>query len=277
MRAEAAPRSALTASELSGVVGRRDSVVGARVDRGGPLAGVPPWFWGVVGCLGVMAVGLGVFWYLTGPMGSVTASTSPAAKAPPLPVGAPAQGPEIVPMAAPSHLDRVEPVAEPTHAEKATARRPGGAVGNNKPARGEPGAQAAEAAEPETVAARPIRKSEIDSVVAKALDGESGDGTRKAAAARASDEAADNPADRVDAALDELQPKVRECFHRFQIRGIAQVNLTVAPSGSVQSSALTGDFEGTPTGECVIKELASAALPPFKGGPVRVTHQYVFR
>ena len=285
MRAEATPRSPITASELSGVVGRRDSVVGARVERGGPLTGVPPWFWGVVGCLGVMALGLGVFWYLTGPVGSATASTSQAAKPPPPPAGAPAQGPEIVPMAPPSRLDRVDPVAEPTHAEKAAARRASGAVGNNKPARGEASAQGAEAVEPEGSAARPIKKSEVDSVLSRALDGESGDGTKdgtkdgakKGAAARANSEAADNPVDRVDAALDELQPKVRECFHRFQIRGVAQVNLTVAPSGSVQSSALTGDFEGTPTGECVIKELASAALPPFKGDPVRVTHQYVFR
>jgi hypothetical protein len=243
---------------------------------------VPPWFWGVVGCLGVMAVGLGGFWYLTGPVGSATVGTAQTAKTAPPPVAVlPGLGPEIVPMPPPARLDRVEPVAEPTHAEKAAARRPSGAVGNNKPARGEVGAQGAEEAQPEAAAAQPVRKSEIDSVVAKALDGELGDGTKdgtkKAAAARASNESADNPADRVDAALDELQPKVRECFHRFQIRGVAQVNLTVAPSGSVQSSALIGDFEGTPTGECVIKELASAALPPFKGGPVRVTHQYVFR
>lgn len=52
----------VSAAALSGVVARRDSVVGARVADGS--SGIPPWFWGVIGCLGVMALGLGVFWYL---------------------------------------------------------------------------------------------------------------------------------------------------------------------------------------------------------------------
>jgi hypothetical protein len=86
-----------------------------------------------------------------------------------------------------------------------------------------------------------------------------------------------DPRKEVDAALDELQPKVHECFRRFQIRGVAQVKLTVSPTGSVESPALTGDFEGTPTGDCVLKEVASAALPPFKGSPLSVSHAYVFR
>jgi hypothetical protein len=81
----------------------------------------------------------------------------------------------------------------------------------------------------------------------------------------------------VDAALEGLQPKVHQCFRRFQIRGVAQVKLTVSPSGSIESPAVTGDFEGTPTGDCVINELASAALPPFKGGPVSISHSFVFR
>src|SRR5579872_1070270 len=73
-RASATP-PVVSAAELSGVVARRDSVVGVRVD--GAATGVPPWFWGVVGCLGVLALGLGVFWYLDG---GASAPSSPEAR-----------------------------------------------------------------------------------------------------------------------------------------------------------------------------------------------------
>ena len=88
---------------------------------------------------------------------------------------------------------------------------------------------------------------------------------------------AKNPIEDVNAALDDLQPKLKQCFRRFQIPGIAKVKLVVDPSGSIEPASLSGDFEGTPTGDCVMQELSSATLPPFKGAPLQLNHAFVLR
>ena len=88
---------------------------------------------------------------------------------------------------------------------------------------------------------------------------------------------AKTPIEDVNAALDDLQPKLKQCFRKFQIPGIAKVKLTVDPSGAIEPASLSGDFEGTPTGDCVMQELQAATLPPFKGTPVQLNHAFVLR
>ena len=261
-RASATPPK-VSAAELSGVVPRRDSVVGARVTSAG--TGMPPFFWGLIGCLGVLAVGLGLFWYVGVPgvgVGSAPPAT-PEISVPSVPQVVPG-GPQIVPLPA-----RIEPPSPtpppPPHAEKEKAARHSVSLAAKSAARAAASADRAETPDPggasTEVPAPPEKSGVLDSLL--------GAGTAAAPAA--------DPRKEVDAALDELQPKMHECFRRFQIRGVAQVKLTVSPSGSVESPAVTGDFEGTPTGECVLKEVASAALPAFKGSPLNVSHAYVFR
>lgn len=265
-------------AELSGVVPRRDSVVGARVAGAG--TGIPPFVWGLIGCLGVLAAGLALLWYLA-PAGLLAPATATAA-APPRrsPSSAPsptatAGGPQIVPL--PSRA--VEPPPEtrppPAHVEKEkAAHRVGAAVGKSfghgsalaAPASALASAPSERAAEPAVAEAPEATTAAEKPGVLDTLLGNSAGGA-----------ATGDPRKDVDAALEELQPKVHECFRRFQIRGVAQVKMTVSPSGSVESPTLSGDFDGTPTGECVLRELASAALPPFKGSPVSVSHAYVFR
>src|SRR5262249_3528774 len=81
----------------------------------------------------------------------------------------------------------------------------------------------------------------------------------------------------IEAALNALTPRVRRCYFKFQIPGSAQVKLVATPSGSIESVAVAGDFEGTPTGDCVAAELAAATLPTFKGGSLRLNHTFVLR
>ncbi|HXI55370.1 MAG TPA: hypothetical protein VNO55_04895 [Polyangia bacterium] len=257
----------LSAAELSGVMARRDSVVGARVTGGAD--GLPPWIWGMAGCLSVMALGLGIFWYLNAPPRSASAEADPgsAFRHTEQPLATPPLGPQIVPLP-----PRPEPPApEPARAEKEkpTPRHLAGAR-----AGAHPGTLPSPRAEPSDTADVPTKKSsDLDTLLA-APPGGPGASSDQGAQGTVDPERALKD---VDAALEGLQPKVHQCFRRFQIRGVAQVKLTVSPSGSIESPAVTGDFEGTPTGDCVINELASAALPPFKGGPVSISHSFVFR
>jgi hypothetical protein len=94
------------------------------------------------------------------------------------------------------------------------------------------------------------------------------------------DQPAHEPAPRevVEEALKALAPRVRRCFIKFQIPGKAQVRLVAAPTGGgAESLTVGGDFEGTPTGDCIAGEVGAASLPSFKGAPVKVNHTYVLR
>ena len=160
----------------------------------------------------------------------------------------------------------------------------------------------ASSSKPVAAATKPLRRaqkktSEVDEMLAAVLADRSARGlarftppssqagkkaedeTPPAPAATNSEPAAPakNPVEDVSAALDDLQPKLKSCFRRFQIPGIAKVKLVVDPSGSIEPASLSGDFEGTPTGECVMQELSSATLPPFKGAPVQLNHAFVLR
>jgi hypothetical protein len=86
------------------------------------------------------------------------------------------------------------------------------------------------------------------------------------------------PREVVEAALKALTPRVRRCFFKFQIPGNAQVKLVATPQGGeAETVTVSGEFEGTPTGECVMSAVAGATLPAFKGEALRLSHVYVLR
>jgi hypothetical protein len=71
---------------------------------------------------------------------------------------------------------------------------------------------------------------------------------------------------------------VRRCFIKFQIPGSAQVKLVATPEGGeAEGVTVSGEFEGTPTGECVAAAVSAAPLPAFKGNALRLSHVYVLR
>ena len=103
----------------------------------------------------------------------------------------------------------------------------------------------------------------------------------RAAAPKAADDSDDDQSapgqDDVEAALDKLTAKVRGCFVKYQIKGVARVRLVAMPDGTADGVHVTGDFEGTPTGLCVESLLADAKLPTFKGPPLRLSQSYQLR
>jgi hypothetical protein len=100
----------------------------------------------------------------------------------------------------------------------------------------------------------------------------------KAAAADDSDDDSSLPGqDDVEKALDALAPRMRGCFVKYQIKGTARVRLVATPAGRAESINVTGDFEDTPTGNCVESILSEAKLPTFKGPPLKLSQSYQLR
>jgi hypothetical protein len=63
-------------------------------------------------------------------------------------------------------------------------------------------------------------------------------------------------------AMKAIQPKVKECFTRYEAQGTAAANISVLSGGRVGSATVTGKFAGTPTGACVEAAVKSARFPP---------------
>jgi hypothetical protein len=50
-----------------------------------------------------------------------------------------------------------------------------------------------------------------------------------------------------------------------------KVKLTIDPSGKVTKASATGDFAGTPTGDCVASAVKGASFPAWDGAPQSTT------
>jgi predicted Zn finger-like uncharacterized protein len=69
----------------------------------------------------------------------------------------------------------------------------------------------------------------------------------------------------VVAGMNGVKGKVGDCYNQFKVPGMAMVNVNIGKSGKVTSSAVTGKFQGTPTGACVEKAVRTASFPPSDG------------
>ncbi|PID38924.1 MAG: hypothetical protein CSA24_00350 [Deltaproteobacteria bacterium] len=66
------------------------------------------------------------------------------------------------------------------------------------------------------------------------------------------------------AGMRKVKPRVRGCFDRFRVPGLAMVKVSVGASGKVTRAKVTGIFGGTPTGACVSRVVKSARFSPCK-------------
>jgi len=78
--------------------------------------------------------------------------------------------------------------------------------------------------------------------------------------------------DDIKRGMNAVATRVQACFAGTQ--GLAQVRLTVAPSGQVQKVTVSGAFAGTPVGACVERAVGAATFPPWHGGPQRIDYDY---
>jgi hypothetical protein len=71
-----------------------------------------------------------------------------------------------------------------------------------------------------------------------------------------------------------LNGKAQACHAKFGVSGSVAVKLTVAPSGEVKTTKVTGSFAGTPTGDCIASVAANAKFPAWDGAPTTVNYSY---
>ena len=290
------------APELSGMIGRRDSVVGARIDDRAPLTAGLSWMWLAAGCAAVLIPGLiGVS--LLG-RGSSEAAQLPRA-VPAAVAEAPAAAPPPVEIEPLAHLQAV--IADPkpgpaagSSPNLATAEPQGPIVRGGVPryyrhrrgrlsaaamaalaaANAAPGAPAPAGAAPLAPAASAADQAPADSPEPsdKAAEAEPPAEKPKKVAEAAPEEPTGAPPRTVKelrSALARLQNRVVACHQRFQVDGVADVRVAVNPSGTVESASLAGEFEGTPTGDCIVRLLTAASFPSFDGTEsVRVSHSF---
>jgi hypothetical protein len=79
--------------------------------------------------------------------------------------------------------------------------------------------------------------------------------------------------DDIKRGMNAVAARVQACFAGTQ--GLAQVRLTVAPSGQVQKVTVSGAFAGTPVGACVERAVRAATFPPWDGGAQSVGYDYL--
>jgi hypothetical protein len=67
--------------------------------------------------------------------------------------------------------------------------------------------------------------------------------------------------------------KAQACYKGTQ--GVAQLKLTVAPSGQVSKVTVNGAFAGKPEADCLTKAVKGATFPPWDGGPQTIGYSYL--
>jgi hypothetical protein len=281
--------------ELSGMIGGRHSVVGARIDDRAPLSALSAglsWTWLAAGCAAVLVPGLIGLWILARSSPAAAERTSVAMVAPaPAPVAVaepPAPAVQIEPMA---RLPAMVPDPEPA----APAVRGPGHYYRHRRYRGvSPAALAAmAAANANAPGANPAAAAAAAASAADQAPADSPEGADNKAAVQSDTPAAEKPKKAVEAAPEEpagagpktikelrsalarLQNRVVACHQRFQVDGVADVRVAVNPSGTVESASLAGEFEGTPTGDCIVRLISAASFPSFDGTEsVKVSHSF---
>jgi hypothetical protein len=284
--------------ELSGMIGGgRHSVVGARIDDRAPLSALSAlsaavsWTWLAAGCAAVLLPGLIGVWILARSSPAAAERTSVAVVAPAPALGAVAEPPappvQIEPIARlPAMVPDSEPAAPAVRGPVRYYRHrryrgasPAALAAMAAASSSGAGSAAAPAAAPSANAAdqAPADSPEAADNKAAASAESSAEKPKKAveAAPEEAASAAPKTLKELRSALARLQNRVVACHQRFQVDGVADVRVAVNPSGTVESASLAGEFEGTPTGDCIVRLVSAASFPSFDGTEsVKVSHSF---
>jgi predicted Zn finger-like uncharacterized protein len=263
----------------------------------GAGGGTPKWAIGVLVFLGVVALALTfvvVKLFTSGPAQAPVAQQPPAVA--PAPVAAAPVNPaaeKAPPVTPPPASNEELPPREPAKPAAAAAEKPekeeprGGSKSGRGSRRGasaragadEPAARnAAVTPTPRPVAEAPRKpKDELDMLLEAAAPGGRKTGGGSAPAARREEEEASGaraaPLSMQDVVrgMNGVMPKARDCYNQYKVPGVANVKVTVAPSGRVSNVVVTGKFAGTPSGACVESALKTAKFNASNG----LTFDYV--
>ena len=70
--------------------------------------------------------------------------------------------------------------------------------------------------------------------------------------------------------------KAADCYEKYQVPGLAQVKLTIEPSGKVAGAKVLGSYDGTPTGQCLLDAVSRASFPRSRS-PLSLTYPFMLR
>jgi hypothetical protein len=58
---------------------------------------------------------------------------------------------------------------------------------------------------------------------------------------------------------------------------MARLSVTIGKAGKITHASVTGEFAGSPTGECVVAAVKSASFRRFKGKPLSINYGYLLK
>jgi len=79
---------------------------------------------------------------------------------------------------------------------------------------------------------------------------------------------------------DALQPArdaARKCYEAFGIAGTARFKITISSDGAVIGLRQSGDFKGTPTGDCVAKAVKATVFPKSRKAQTSIDYPFILR
>ncbi|HET6283537.1 MAG TPA: hypothetical protein VFH73_21450 [Polyangia bacterium] len=77
--------------------------------------------------------------------------------------------------------------------------------------------------------------------------------------------------------MDHIRSEVYACYEKYQVAGNAQLAYVVGGNGMVKSIRVTGAFDGTPTGTCVLDAGKTAKFSRFKAASQSFTYPFFLR
>jgi hypothetical protein len=85
-----------------------------------------------------------------------------------------------------------------------------------------------------------------------------------------------NP-DQIKSGMSSVKGRVMGCYDKYDVAGVARLSVTIGKAGKITHATVTGEFAGTPTGECVSAAVKTASFPRFKGKPLSINYSYLLK
>ncbi len=73
-----------------------------------------------------------------------------------------------------------------------------------------------------------------------------------------------------------VSKKAADCYEKYQVPGLAKLQLTIEPSGKVSGAKVLAPYDGTPTGHCLLDAINKASFPRSRS-PLSLTYPFMLR
>ena len=85
-----------------------------------------------------------------------------------------------------------------------------------------------------------------------------------------------SPAD-IQSAMQKARAEANACFATYGVAGDEKVVIEIGGDGLVKGAKLTGDFDDTPTGECILRAVKKTTFPKFKAPSMTINFPFILR